>query len=197
MMDTITMAGHQSFPLFLLIGPSCSGKTKWMEKSQHAFLKKIPETSTDYSSLSFSSLPSYMKHDYCKWWLTDTSIFLEIPGDWLFYEKQELFQFIIKYLTQHDSFFSISGILLFFSTESLLPLSFQNMQKDLLKLDEALRFIRQSINQTLIQYTIITHLDHLKGFASFFSELKADERKKLLGLSFSEKMVVLNIYIIL
>ena len=175
-----------SLPWYVIIGSPGSGKTTALKNSGLQFPL--------HSRFGNEPIQGSGGTRYCDWWFTNEAILIDTAG---------------RYTTQEDSkkaeakswlsFLStlkkgrpkrpLNGIILTISTEDILNKT--NTQKSLhaTSLKQRIQELNHQLNMELPVYVVLTKMDNIAGFSTFFEELEQEDREQVWGFNFSQKPI--------
>jgi len=176
-----THVGNETFikkPWYLVIGASNAGKTSLIQQTKLNF---IPS-----KHLATAQQDESQDNKRCNWWLCDKAILLDIPGNYLATENSSItWQ---KFLNVANKYFrqkAPAGIILTLSLADWSKLNKTEQQTFSQKLRQNLLLLSKQLKNRCPVYLVFTHLDQIRGFIEFFSDLGVEERQQPWGLNFN------------
>lgn len=191
---------RKKIPLHITIGRQECGKTTLIRQAELSFLQIIPAISTYKKDSGPEQHKTHLPLDplgkngnsnnYCRWWITEQGILLDIPGsftDPIDNAAQQIFwRRLLKLLQRTKNYLQLQTIIYVVSAPDLLSLEKPEQlpwlqQHKMLLLDLAKR-----LRTKFTLYFLVTKCDLLRGFNEYFDDLRSDERIQCLGCTFEE-----------
>jgi type VI secretion system protein ImpL len=187
-------------PLHIVIGRQECGKTTLIRQAELNFLQIIPAIPTYKKENGQDPRKSYLlseapgkndnSDDYCRWWITEQGILLDIPGsftDPLDNSAQQIFwRHLLKLLRKTKKYLQLQAILYVISVPDLLSLEKTEQLPWLQQHKMLLLDLSKRLRTKFTLYFLVTKCDLLHGFNEYFDDLRADERVQCLGCTFEK-----------
>ncbi len=161
-------------PITLVLGEGQNGKSSLMAKSRQ-ILPQSNYFNTDYQPMAGRNMPRF--------YASSQKLYVELPQYFLINESAKQ----IPYLEQLLLFWESAGdinrvheIFLTISVESLCTRKFPGEE-----FWSSLTLILEKLSRPINIYFVITHIDRLRGFSEFFSDLSVEERQHPFGFLFN------------
>ena len=164
-------------PWYPILGATGSGKTSVIKYSGLNF----PLTSTADKSHD-QKINTYD----CDWFLTDNAVFFDTTGYFINKDNNHDWDEFVSLLNKYRPQQPINGLIVTVSVEELLS-GESELQSLALSLKKRIQELYKQFNIKFPIYFIITKLDLLQGFQSFFAHLTEQERQEYFGIQFNSE----------
>ncbi|GJM06408.1 MAG: type VI secretion protein [marine bacterium B5-7] len=169
----------KQLPRFVVLGPHDAGKTTLIANSG---LKFILEKKFDKEDLD-----TIRPTRHTQWWVTDKSIFLDVNGHYGYWERHhhafpDLWKTWLRLLKKFENPAAIKGVLVVCDIERLCRSSANQVEDMVRALAQQVIELQKTVKHPLSVQLVISKMDRLKGFQTFFSDLFEDEREQLWGI---------------
>lgn len=178
----------KSLSVCLVIGPKNSGKTSFLENSYLNFLLKIPETS-NFDSIEAKNIPDY----FCRWYITDEILYLEIPDYWNNNELEDLYlwQNLFTTFQRKSKYLDINYIVTILPVDIFLEENIAILNSYQERTQKKLQLLNKLTKKNLIMHRIaISKIDSIEGAEQFFSEIKSQDTLEELKISLLQQQKV-------
>jgi type VI secretion system protein ImpL len=158
-------------PWFLVIGPAGSGKSALMNNSQISYIPK--------SRVAQESLDDIANHGACEWWLTQDTVLLDGPKNYLTSAPDNTWQplFTRKWRGKN----TLSGVIVTLPLSELIEANTRGRLVEQLK--NRINELKEKFGAELPFYFTLTKCDLLPGFLDFFAHSGTDELGQAWGIS--------------
>lgn len=162
-------------PWYLVLGRTGVGKSKIIRNSGLTFPGSGPTGSHQGIGVGSS----------CQWWFTNQAVILETHGRFVDREDdteaRRDWQGVLDVVTKTRGEVPVQGILVTVSAEDLI-------RHDATRLEDQARVLRQRLDETVTTmqaftpvFFVITKIDLVHGFESFFGDLRENSRDQVFG----------------
>lgn len=170
--------GHESLPLYLVVGHSNFGKTTLLAKS-----------GMDLHDVYGNKVQNEFSTKYCVWLFSLQAVFLDTAG---IYAKSDrahphgslVWLGFLELLQGHFLHNPLSGVIVVIDIPTLMG-NRGDLRKALNDIKERLYEIAHYVEKLPI-YIVFTKADLIPGFVDFFADLSLEERKQLFGITFAQ-----------
>lgn len=152
-------------PWYLLIGLDQAGKTSLIEQSDLSHIETLKSKAQNFTS-----------------WITPHEVYIRTPGYLLTKARYiPTWLKLIECLLKIRPKYPIDGIILTISCNQLIELDKKAYEEFSLQLHSVLFQIAQALTKPIPIYLIVTKLDEIRGFRSYFGLLSDEERSHPFG----------------
>jgi type IV/VI secretion system ImpK/VasF family protein len=171
-------------PWYLFIGAPGSGKTTALLHAGLRFpLGDPPGEATLYRRGGTRN---------CDWWFTDDAVLLDTAGRYTTDELDDdrtAWTGLLELLKLHRPRLPLNGVIVALSIYDLLHWTDDEITRHAGQVRSRLQELQARLGVRLPVYLVVTKADLLAGFSEFFSELDAEQRAQVWGMSFDRSEV--------
>lgn len=171
-------------PWYLLVGKSQEGKTELLENSGLDFPLNI-----NYDKRMLSDGESTKSF---QWYFAEHAIFVDMPGQYIDHKDspvdQHLWHSFLKLFRFRKWNRPINGVVLTLSVDTLMTLKEDELEAYGKNLRDRFEELSKALSANIPIYLLVTKTDKIEGFEEYFSNISAQERKEILGMTFENEV---------
>lgn len=175
-------------PWYLVIGAPGSGKTSALLQAGLRFPLGDPQQQDDGES----TLLRVRGTRNCDWWFTDEAVLLDTAGRYATDDPdadRAAWLGLLDLLKLHRPRQPLSGAIVTLSVYDLVHWNEGEIERYAGQVRERVTELQQRLGMRVPLYLLITKADLLAGFGEFFSELDAEQRAQVWGVTFERSEV--------
>lgn len=124
----------------------------------------------------------------CDWWFTDEAVLLDTAGRYTTHESdptgdEKEWKGFLNLLTKYRGRQPINGVMLTVSVADLLSANATDRAQHALVLKQRLQELRNELGIEFPVYVLVTKVDLLNGFESYFNDLSMEEMQQVWGFT--------------
>ncbi|PVZ81804.1 type VI secretion system membrane subunit TssM [Serratia sp. S1B] len=164
-------------PWYVILGSESAGKTALVTASSQDF--PLPE---QLSRVARDNPPTA----HCECWFGNDALFLDTAGKYVSDDEAALteWQYLLSTLYKYRARDGINGTIVAVSAEDILHAGKEGSLTLATRIRARLNDIRQQLGVHFPVYVVITKLDQLSGFDSWFRSMPAEARQQVWGITF-------------
>ena len=168
-------------PWYVIIGAPASGKSTILKGcSLHFPLAKQNE------EMSRSSIGGTR---YCKWWFTDRAVFIDTPGRYTTQDSDTeadavSWQAFLDSIKKNRPLQPINGVMLTLNIETILEPDLNKRAQEIEALRDRLNELHMQLKVDFPVYVMLTKMDKIPGFSTYFGHLNEESRRAVWGTTF-------------
>lgn len=184
----MTYTGQAAFyelPWYIVIGPAAAGKSTFLRQSGLHF---------PFTTREELGVKGFGGTRQCDWWFSDKAIFLDTAGRYTTEEADHAeWMAFLEVLQQHRCPQPIHGILMVIPLMDIVSANRERLTQQVQAIRARLEEINQKLGAKVPTILVLTKLDILPGFESFFNALPVPLQEQIFGLNLLEEESLDNI----
>ncbi|MBX2809964.1 MAG: type VI secretion system membrane subunit TssM [Cellvibrionaceae bacterium] len=175
-----------TLPWYIIIGLPGSGKTTALKNSGLQFPL--------HNTFGDEPIQGAGGTRYCDWWFTNEAIMIDTAGRYTAQEdtkKTEAQSWLgfLNILKKGRPKRPLNGIVVTISVQDLLTKTATQRSLHATAIKQRVQELNHQLNMELPVYVVLTKVDTVAGFATFFDDMEHDEREQAWGFNFDNKPI--------